>query len=252
MSLSHDLLEALKARIKRHGLTYAKLAPQIGLSEAAVKRTFSKGTMTLARLEEICEVLGIGLAELSQDLQSRREPLGELSAEAEHELIDDPRLFLGLYLVLNRWSEADVLEHYHFNKVEWTRILARLDRMGVIDLLPDNEVKLRTTRNFRWRVHGPIQKLFERKLLPEYFAQGFNGPHQHVRLLTGMMTPASAEHFERLLADLSKAFDALLENDAALPVDGRIGISAVLAVRPWEIPMFKPLRKTGKPADSST
>lgn len=250
MSLSNDLIDALKARLKRHGLTYAQLAPRIGLSEAAVKRTFSKGTMTLQRLEEICEVLGIGLAELSQDLQSRREPLSELSLEAEHELVDEPKLLLGLYLVLNRWREDEVLTHYHFTKPEWTRILARLDRMGVIDLLPENNVKLRTARNFRWRAKGPVQKLFERKLLPEYFVQGFDGPHQVLRLLTGMMTAASAEHFERLVADLSKAFDALLEHDAALPVERRIGVSAVLAVRPWELPVFRAMRKTEKSPDS--
>ena len=127
-------------------------------------------------------------------------------------------------------------------------MLARLDRMGVIDLLPENHVRLRTARNFRWRAQGPIQKLFERKLLPEYFAQGFDGPHRQLRLLTGMMTAASAEHFERMIGDLSKAFDALLVHDAALPVDSRIGISAVLAVRPWELPIFRPMRKTEKSA----
>jgi hypothetical protein len=251
MSLSTDLIDALKARLRHDGITYAKLAPQIGLSEAAVKRTFSKGTMTLARLEQICDVLGVGLRELTEDLQAKREPLGELTAEAEHELVDEPKLLLGLYLVLNRWREHDVLSYYHFDKVEWTRVLARLDRMGVIDLLPGNEVKLRTARNFRWRPHGPIQKLFERKLLPEYFAQGFEGPHRQLRLLTGMMTAASAEHFERLIGELSKAFDALLAQDAALPVEGRIGVSAVLAVRPWEIPMFKAMRRQ-KPANSNT
>jgi DNA-binding Xre family transcriptional regulator len=251
MSLSTDLIDALKSRLRADGVTYAKLAPQIGLSEAAVKRAFSKRAMTLARLEKICEVLGVGLGDLAEDLQAKREPMGELSLEAEHELVGEPKLLLGLYLVLNRWREDEVLAHYHFDKVEWTRVLARLDRMGVIDLLPENQVRLRTARNFRWRPQGPIQKLFERKLLPEYFAQGFSGPHQALRLLTGMMTPASAEHFERLLADLSKAFDALLVHDAALPVDNRIGVSAVLAVRPWEIPMFRAMRRQ-KPANSNT
>lgn len=250
MSLSTDLLDALKARLKRHGMTYAQLAPRIELSEAAVKRTFSKRTMTLARMEQICDVLGIGIAELAQDLMEKREPLDELSLEAEHELVGELKLLLGLYLVLNRWREDEVLAHYHFDKVEWIRVLARLDRMGVIDLLPGNQVRLQTARNFRWRVHGPIQKLFERKLLPEYFAQGFKGPHCALRLLTGMMTTASAEQFERRLADLSKDFDALLAHDAALPVDARIGVSAVLAVRPWEIPMFAAMRRQ-KPVEST-
>jgi transcriptional regulator with XRE-family HTH domain len=243
MSLRIDLTAALKARLRAAGITYASLARRVGLSEAAVKRMFSKGTMTLTRVEQVCEVLGVDLAELAHDLRARREPLGELTAQHEEELVRDQNLLLALYLVLNRWRDEDVLAHYRFEPRQWNACLIRLARMGLIDLGPNNRVKLRTARNFRWRPDGPIQRYFEQRLLPQYFARGFRGENQSLRLLTGMMTQASIEHVEHLLVELTKAFDALLDQDAHWPVAKRRGISVVVAMRPWELPQFDAIRR---------
>ena len=170
MSLRLDLVGALKARLRAAGITYADLAGRLRLSEAAVKRMFSKGAMTLARVEQVCEVLGADLGDLSQDLRAQREPLGELDLRQEEELVRDPKLMLALYLVLNRWRDEDVLSQYKIERVQWDACLIRLARMGLIDLGPNNRVRLRTTRNFRWRPDGPIQRYFEQRLLPQYFA----------------------------------------------------------------------------------
>ena len=81
----------------------------------------------------------------------------------------DPKLLLGLYLAVNRWSEEEVVANYRFTRTEWTRLLARLDRLGVLTLLPGNRVKLRVARNFRWREGGPVEKLFrDAKVLQIY------------------------------------------------------------------------------------
>ena len=105
MALRYELIDALKRLLKGRGMTYAQLATKIDLSEASVKRMFSQQTMTLARLDEICEALGIGLTELVEHARPEHEPLSALSEEQEEELVSDPRLFLTLYLALNRWRE---------------------------------------------------------------------------------------------------------------------------------------------------
>ena len=64
MALRFELIDAIKRLLKSRGMTYAQLATRIDLSEASVKHMFSQETMSLTRLEEICEVLGIGLSEL--------------------------------------------------------------------------------------------------------------------------------------------------------------------------------------------
>ena len=65
MAVSVDLIDALKRCLRAQELTYRELAARIRMSEAAVKRMFSRRAMSLQRLEQICEVLDVGLAELT-------------------------------------------------------------------------------------------------------------------------------------------------------------------------------------------
>jgi transcriptional regulator with XRE-family HTH domain len=233
MSLTLELVGALKRLLKAQGMTYAQLAQRLDLSEATVKRMFSRKSLNVRRLEQICEVLGIGLVELAEHARVRGEPLTELTADQEEALLREPALLLALYLSLSNWHEDDVLAHYTFSRPEWTRLLARLDRMGVLDLLPGNRVKLRTARNFRWRPTGPIERFFHQRLLPEFFSRDFHGKHASLRLLTGMLSARTIETLQRRLADFTREFDLLLAQDSALPVQERIGVSYVLAGRPW-------------------
>src|SRR5438445_607230 len=46
-------VEALKKCLRAHGMTYAALARELRISEASVKRMFSRGSFTLSRIEEI-------------------------------------------------------------------------------------------------------------------------------------------------------------------------------------------------------
>lgn len=243
MSLTLELVGALKRLLKAQGMTYAQLAQRIALSEAAVKRMFSRCTLTVQRVEQICEVLGIGLLELAEHARSGGEPLTTLSDEQEEDLLREPALMLAMYLVLNNWREEEVLAAYTFSKPEWTRLLARLDRMGVLDLQQGNRVRLRTARNFRWRSDGPIQRFFEKRLLPDWFARGFKAEHAGLRLLTGMLSPATLHVLERRMTDFTREFDLMLAHDSALPAAQRVGVSIVIAMQPWEIGLFDRWRR---------
>jgi transcriptional regulator with XRE-family HTH domain len=244
MTLRLELIAALKRQLKAQGITYARLAQAVGLSEAAVKRMFSRQALSLVRLEQICAVLGIGLAELAIESRQGHVSLAELDADSEEALVRDPALLLALYLVLNRWSEAEVLARYRFSPTEWTMQLARLDRMGVLELQPNNRVRLRTARNFRWRRGGPMQRFFQQKLLPEYFGKEFAGDDERLLLLSGMVSAGSAAHMQLRLAELAEEFDLLMAQDAALPANRRQGVSLVLAQRSWSLQLFAGLRRT--------
>lgn len=243
MPLRYELVDALKRHLRSRKITYAQLAKQIDLSEAAVKRMFSRQAMTLARLEQICTVLDVGLVELVGDASGERQPLSQLDIEQEEQLVADPRLFLALYLALNRWTEEEVLAEYTFTKPEWTGLLAKLDRMGLIELLPGNRTRARTARNFRWRPDGPIHRLFAKRLLPEYFGGAFLGDHESLKLLTGMVSKATALQLQQRLDEAARDFDLLLANDLNLPAAEKIGVSLVIAMRPWKLNVFDKFRK---------
>ena len=66
MAQATRLVHELKSQLKIRGITYRELAHELQLSESAVKQMFSSGNMTLARLDRICEILSMDLADLLQ------------------------------------------------------------------------------------------------------------------------------------------------------------------------------------------
>ena len=60
LSLSVDLVDALKRCLRAQDISYRELARRLGLSEAAVKRMFSLRAISLKRMEAICDVLDLG------------------------------------------------------------------------------------------------------------------------------------------------------------------------------------------------
>lgn len=243
MAMSLELIDALKRCLRAQGLTYRELAARLRLSEAAVKRMFSLRAMSLQRLEQVCDVLDIGLAELSAEAARGREPMATLSAAQEQALVDDPQLLLAAFLVLNRWKQADVQAHFLFDDAQWTGLLVRLDRLGIIELLPGNRTRTLTARNYRWRADGPMERYFRHRLLGDYFRDPFDGEQDALLLLSGSLSPAGIGHLKQRLAELAREFDALLARDSTLPASGRIGISLVLAQKPWLLELFHPYRR---------
>lgn len=243
MSVSVDVVNALKRGLRAQGMTYRDLALRLRVSEAAVKRMFSRRAMSLLRLEQVCEVLGVGLAELGAEAGRGQLPMAQLSAAQEQALVDDPTLMLAMFLCINRWRQDDVMAHFDFGLPQWTGLLARLDRLGIIELQPGNRARLLTARNFRWLTDGPMERYFRGVLLGDYFADPFDGEQDRLLLLSGALSPDGVSQMKQRLEDVAREFDGLLARDASLPAAERVGVSLVLAQKPWLLRLFAPYRR---------
>jgi hypothetical protein len=98
------LVDALKRRLKGKGITYAMVAEALELSEASVKRMFSRRDFTLQRLEDICRVTGIDFGELAQEAAAEGEGATSLSADQEREIVSDPTLMLIALCAVGNWT----------------------------------------------------------------------------------------------------------------------------------------------------
>ena len=63
MSQIAPLYDTLKQQLKASSLTYRDIATALSLSEANIKRLFASRSFSLERLEQICALLGITLAD---------------------------------------------------------------------------------------------------------------------------------------------------------------------------------------------
>ena len=62
-------------------------------------------------------------------------------------------------------------------------------------------------------------------------------------LLSGSLSPDGVTQMKQRLEDVAREFDGLLARDASLPASERVGVSLVLAQKPWLLRLFGPYRR---------
>lgn len=244
MAQADALINALKNLLKARGMTYAKLGKGLGLSEASVKRVFAEKSFSLERFDQICTLLGIQISDLARMVAHETATPAQLSAEQESKLVSDPRLLLIAVHAVNHWSLEEMLESFALSRAECIRLLTRLDKLGIIDLLPNNKIRVRVAPDFSWLPGGPIQQYFRAQLRNDFFNSHFDGAGEKMNMLSGMLSPASNAIMQQQMRRLAAEFTALHHQDLSLPLAQRDGTSMILAMRPWSPASFKALQKT--------
>lgn len=234
---------ALKRLLRARGKTYADAAAVLGLSEASVKRLFSQAGLSLSRLEQLCSWLGMDVGDVVAMSEGTQPLVTRLNPEQERELLASPRLLLITFLVLNRWSETEILEQFDLTRPELTRNLGHLEQLGLIELFPFGRIKLRTARNFAWRPDGPIQRFFAEQVLPDFLDSRFDDKNEQMHFLGGTLTADSVSELQELMEKMAHAFDERVERDLKRPFEERQSVSLFVALRPWEFSGFARLRR---------
>ncbi len=243
MARASALIDTLKKALKASGLTYAQLARHLGLSHASVKRMFSSGHFTLQRLESICDLMQLDFTDLVHLVDEDRTRISSLSADQEKELVSDLKFLLVALCVQNEWAFEEIIRYYNISEQECVRYLARLDRLGLIELLPNNRIRRMVAQDFRWLARGPIERFFEQRAQRDFFKSHFTRPGEMRLFLTGMLSKTALETLRARMETIAHEFALAQHQDSALPVGTRFNTGFLLAIRPWELRDFAPLRR---------
>ncbi|MGE5336313.1 MAG: helix-turn-helix domain-containing protein [Gemmatimonadota bacterium] len=237
-----ELVEQLKRELKARGLKYADIARRIGVSEATVKRMFSERNFTLERLDAILVAAGIEITDLTRGFDREQHLVSQLTEAQERELVDEPKLFTVAVCTLNLLTFDDILAEYALTAPELVGLLARLDRMGVIELLPNNRFKLRIARTFAWIPSGPIMAAFKNNA-HDFFDSDFRRDNECMMLLTARLSRASSAALVDRLKRVAREFSDQHIDDSRLPADQRPPLALLLACRPWQPPFLRGLAR---------
>ena len=244
MSQLRPLIDTLKQELRKQRITYKDVSVALDLSETSVKRLFAEAAFSVRRLEKVCELIHMDISDLVHQMEKNIELTTELTREQEEELVSDVKLLLVALLLMNRLSFEEIISIYDISEPEGIRLLARLDRMNFLELLPGNRVKLMISPNFQWIARGPIQRFFETRVQLEFLDSSFTGPG-HLRIFaSGMISRAANAEIMRKMQHLAKELNDLNAEAEALPLEERFGTSLMLAIRPWEIGAFAELRRS--------
>ena len=246
MNQTLSIHTTLKKLMRSRGRTYADAAKVLNLSEASIKRLFSRASLSLSRLESLCDWLQLDIHELVR-MSREQEPLTtQLSEEQEVELLKDTGLLLLAYLLLNNWSQQEILETFAFTRPELTRRMFGLQKLGLVEVFPFDRVRLKTARNFSWRKDGPVQRFFTDHVVKEFLSSSFEEPGETMKFVSGMLSRKSVLQMHARIDELARELDGLVESDLYLPAGERFGASLGVAFRPWEFSGFTKFRRTDR------
>ncbi len=227
-------INVIKTQLKARGLTYQDVARHLKVSEVTVKRLFTSQDISLKRVEAIGEMLNLTILELASLANKLTDTkITTLSLNQEKTLAEDPTLLVYFYLVINGWQAQEIEKKYNINRFNSINLLAKLDKLNLIELLPNNEIHLLTHRNIRWIANGPVRRLHELRAKSEFMNEKFDEEHAGFNFVFGELSAASREIIARKMEKLIKEFNELADIDANLPETSKSSTGLMTATRPW-------------------
>jgi DNA-binding Lrp family transcriptional regulator len=243
MSESDRLVTTLKQLLRKNRITYRQVAQRIGLSEQSVKRLFSRKSFTVDRMVQIAALMDMSFAEVASHAEEQRTTLRTLTEAQEKEVVAEPLLLLVAACVLSGWTMEEIISLYKVSSAECIKRLVKLERIGLITLLPGNRVRPNVARGFDWRPGGPIQRFFRAQEKSDYLASDFTGEGEAHFFLYGMLTPTANLRLQGQLRKLREEFFELHREGLALPLSQRSNCCLLVAQRHWEPKAFASMRR---------
>lgn len=243
MSITSDIVDAIKRELRAANMTYAQLGEQLGLSEQGVKKMFATGDMSLSRLEAICSALRLNLEDLFEALTNGLPRISVLTEEQERAVIADKRLLLVSICTLGHWTLEQIVKAYRLSEPDVIAALVQLDRLGIITLRPGNSYALRLSKAFRWRANGPVMQYFRENVVLDYYSGGFDKEGEGLHLVHGTVARSSAVRFKERLERLAFEFATQHAADRKLPEQELDGFTLLLGLRNWEHELFRNHRR---------
>ena len=243
MAHSEALVEVLKRELRSRVVTYAEVARKLNLSEASVKRMFSRREFTLKRLDQVCQLTHSDFSDLARTLNREERLIAQLTQEQEKEIASSIKLFLVAVCVLNHVAPEQIVEIYEISQAECIQLLVKLDRIGFIRLLPGNRIRLLVSRDFAWLPDGPIQRFFKQRAHGDFVRSRFDHPDEYFVAVNGMLSSSSRATIVARLKRVAREFSELHNDDVRLPPSQRLNMTMLVAIRHWELQAFTEWRR---------
>ncbi|MBL8379431.1 MAG: helix-turn-helix transcriptional regulator [Burkholderiales bacterium] len=243
MAITNALIDVLKRELKARSITYAQVARRLQLSEASVKRMFSTRDFMLSRLDEICDLAGIDLSDLARGVAARETLLTRLSLAQEKELVSDIRLLAVAVSCIHHLSFEQILHYYAFTEAELTGLLARLDRLKLIELQANNRIRPLVARAFTWLPQGPIQSFFYAQAQADFFRSRFDAPGEALVFASGRLSAAAAARLAERMTRVVQEFRETHIEELYLPLEERPPMSILVAMRAWDFGLLRALER---------
>jgi hypothetical protein len=176
--------------------------------------------------------MDMSVTELIRLIDRSAAAITTLSVEQEAALARDIALLSYFYLLLNGWTDTQILREYEFDEAQIERLRNRLIELELAESLPRRRIRLRVGRRLEWRPDGPVRRTHERRVQTEFLRSAFSGSGEFLGWQPAELTESSIRVLERKLEHLYEELLQMAELDS-LSLHPRHSTALLVAFRPW-------------------
>ncbi|MBX3018290.1 MAG: helix-turn-helix transcriptional regulator [Bdellovibrionaceae bacterium] len=206
-----DVKDHLKRALRDQGVTYTELGRQLRMSESGVKKLFAAPDISLDRLGQICEILGLSVHELLDPKTSLSETQTiTLTEKAQEFFMKNRACFLFLILLYTEpLGFEELIARHKIGRQRAYGYLRELERLKLLRWLPGDRVDLRKDVPALFRYEGRFMKQIVREWSEELLGEALENPQGEMDFFTSRilhLTPESTREFKRAFDDLVSEF----------------------------------------------
>jgi len=204
----------LKRLVRAKGLTYARLAETLNISEASVKRYLNGHRLTMEILERLCGAMSLRLSEFYEIAARETVPRStRLTLEQEEALCREPRVMLTLVLLLQGWSPDVIQADLGLTYPMFTQMLLRLEALDIIQLHPGNRVRMLVGPTITLEPRGPVRRKFDRSTKEHFMAMDYYAPDSFWDVQLVKLSRASVSKMDGMIQSFGNDIRQLAESD---------------------------------------
>jgi len=232
------LLSALRRALRGAGWTQARLAEELGVGSATIKRWLHGRGLSFNTLAHLCRLADTSLAELADDSRMASQEGDNLTLAQEQALTQDANLSTVFFLIVHGWPPAEATEGFNIDPDIVELNVAKLERLALVDRLPGGRVRARLSPSHAWQ-RAPMRRHFERHLKQLFVSTDFGDPATIFGAETVKLSPLGVARMRELIEQFRGELRAIELEDrrtAALPGEWH----AILAVARSMRPLIRP------------
>ncbi len=139
---SEFFIKELKRQLKHARIGYRELASALKMSEAGVKKLLNKSDLSMARAAQVCEVLGLSLADvLKSTEESLRAEQSFDDLQIRHFVRNPEHFKIYMKLVHEKVSLDEIIGSGQVDKKAIFRAIKSLEDLKLLKLIPGNRVQ---------------------------------------------------------------------------------------------------------------
>lgn len=229
------LLHTLRNLVKSSDQTYDSIAKKMDLSADTVKRLLSgKIPISLERVSEICEHIGIDvyeLARLSKFGQKDEHPV--LTLAQEKMLAEDEATFSVYYLITMGMTFDQMIAQYSYSKEQLTKIALKLEKLGILELHPNNKLKMLVYRKIRWHMNGPLHNKYMVLWATNFAKDVYQSPESFKYFFNFPLAKESKTEVLRKISKLCREIEYLSEMDLNIRNRADTSMNVLIGAHHW-------------------